>query len=134
MKLVPIAAGFFAALLVVIYAADTGRLGPLGVVYSFQYGDKVGHFVLLGSLALLVDLALLQLLPRIDAKTLAVASSAAIGGFISLEELSQVWMPTRSPDVFDLLASYAGIAAGTLTAFALQERVRAPKRAPGNTA
>jgi len=67
MKLVPIAIGFFIALLGVIYAADTGRLGPLAVVYSFRQADKAGHFILLGTLAVLVDLALLQVLPRVSA-------------------------------------------------------------------
>ena len=59
MKAVPIAAGFFVLLLVVIVAADIGRLGPLQAVYSFQHGDKAGHFVLLGLFAVLVDLAAL---------------------------------------------------------------------------
>ena len=134
MKVLPIALAFFVALLCVIYAADTGRLGPLAVVYSFRQADKAGHFILLGTLAFLVDLALLQVLPRVSAWTLALAGSLAIATLISLEELSQLWVPTRTADWFDLLASYAGIAAGTLLALALKDLVRAPKRAPSNTA
>ena len=134
MKVLPIAVGFFVALLGVIYAADTGRLGPLAVVYSFRQADKAGHFVLLGTLAVLVDLALLQVLPRVSAWTLAMAGSLAIAALISLEELSQMWVPTRTADWFDLLASFAGIVAGTLIAVACKDLVRAPKRAPGNTA
>jgi VanZ family protein len=106
----------------------------LGIVYSFQYGDKAGHFALLGVLALLVDLALIELLPRLRPSSLALAGSVTIAALISLEELSQVWMPTRTPDWLDLVASYAGIFAGTLIALACKDLVRAPKRAPGNTA
>jgi hypothetical protein len=39
---------------------------------------------------------------------------------VSLEELSQLWMPRRNPDIFDLLASYAGIAAASMLALALK--------------
>jgi VanZ family protein len=137
MRVVPVAAGFAIVLLAVIAAADTGRLGPLQVMYSFQYGDKAGHFVLLGTLALLVDLALLQVMPKSRPQTLVLAGSSVIAALISLEELSQLWVPTRNPDWFDLLASYAGVVAGTLAAFALRDLVR-PRRAhndaPGNTA
>ena len=137
MRLVLIAAAFAGTLIGVIAAADTGRLGPLQVVYSFQYGDKAGHFVMLGTLALLVDLALLQLLPGSKPQALVLAASSVIAALISLEELSQLWVPTRNPDWFDLLASYAGIVAATLCALALRDLVR-PRRvskdAPGNTA
>ena len=137
MRVVPIAAGFFIVLLGLIAAADTGELGPLKVVYSFQYGDKAGHFILLGTLALLVDLALLQVLPKSKPQTLVLAGSSVIAALISLEEMSQLWVPTRNPDWFDLLASYAGIVAGTLAALALRDLVRprgASNDAPGNTA
>src|SRR4051812_22030479 len=137
MRVVPLAAGFFIVLLGLIAAADTNELGPLKVVYSFQYGDKAGHFVLLGTLALLVDLALLQVLPKSNPLTLLLAGSSVIAALISLEEMSQLWVPTRNPDWFDLLASYTGIVAGTLAALALRDLVR-PRRvskdARGNTA
>src|SRR4249919_489732 len=137
MRLVLIATAFAGTLVGVIAAADTGRLGPLQVVYSFQYGDKAGHFVMLGTLALLVDLALLQLLPGSKPQALVLAASSVIAALISLEELSQLWVPTRNPDWFDLLASYAGIVAGTLAALTLRDLVRprsVSKDAPGNTA
>lgn len=137
MKVLPLAAGFLLVLLGLIALADAGKLGPLDVFYSFRYGDKVGHFILLGTLALLVDLALLQTVTRWSPQTLVLAGSGVIAVLISLEEMSQLWVPTRNPDWFDLLASYAGIVAGTLVALALRDLVRprrVPKRAPGNTA
>jgi len=134
MKLVPVAVGFLVLLLGIIYAADTGRLGPLAVVYSFRQADKAGHFILLGTLALLVDRALLQVWPRVSAWTLAAVGSLTIAALISLEELSQLWVPTRTADWFDLLSSFAGIAVGTLVALTFADYVRAPKRSPGNTA
>jgi len=63
-----------------------------------------------------------------------MAGSLVIAALISLEELSQLWVPTRTADWFDLLASYAGIAVGTLLALVFADYVRAPKRRPSNTA
>jgi hypothetical protein len=134
MKFVPLAVGFFAAIIVVILFADLGELGPFQVVYSFKYGDKAMHFLLLGALALLVDLALVEALPRLEARIVVIAGSAFIATLTSFEEFSQLWMRFRTADWFDLLASYAGIATATLVALAIADYVRAPKRAPGNTA
>ncbi len=134
MKFVPLATAFFVGLVAVILFADMGRLGPLQVIYSFKHGDKAMHFLLLGTLALLVDLALMQAVQVPNPRLLAIAGSAVILALSSFEEFSQLWVPVRSPDWYDLLASYAGIVFGTFLALALADYVRASKRAPGNTA
>jgi VanZ family protein len=103
-------------------------------VYSFRYGDKAAHFLLLAALTLLVDLALLQAFPRARGTTAVLAGSLGLTMLMSLEELSQVWMPARNPDVYDVLASWAGIATATLTALALKDFVRVPKAGEGDTA
>ena len=77
------------------------------------------------------------MLPNASGRTLALAAGTAIAAVISLEELSQLWMPRRNADWFDLVASYAGIVAGTLIALSLRDQVRprgVSKDAPGNTA
>ena len=122
-RVLPIAVAFALFLVAVIVMADMGRLGPLQEVYTFRYGDKAGHFVMLGVFTLLVDLALFQLVPRKSPYALVLLSGAAIGALIGLEELSQLWMPRRNPDVFDLLASYAGIASASLLALAFRGTV-----------
>src|SRR3954452_1512484 len=98
MKFVPLAVGFFVAILVVILFADLGELGPFQVVYSFKYGDKAMHFLLLGALALLVDLALVEALPRLEARIVVIAGSAFIATLTSFEEFSQLWMRFRTAD------------------------------------
>ena len=126
MKFLPLSVAFVGILLAVILAADTGRLGPLAEVYSFRYGDKAGHFVMLGMLTLLVDLALFQVMPRRSPVTLVLTAGLAIATLVSLEELSQLWIPRRNPDVFDLLASHAGIVTASLVALALRGQVSKP--------
>jgi VanZ family protein len=119
-RVLPVAVAFLLVLVAVIVLADTGRLGPLQEVYAYRYGDKAGHFVMLGTLTLLVDLALFQAFSLKNPVTLVLTAAAAIGLLVSLEELSQLWMPRRNPDIFDLLASYAGIATASMLALALK--------------
>jgi hypothetical protein len=85
-------------------------------------------------LALLVDLALVQASPRANATALVLLGSAAIAALSSLEEFSQFWVPVRSPDAFDLLASLTGILAATATALLLAPYVTVPQPAPADTA
>jgi len=126
MRFLPFAVAFVGILLAVILAADTGRLGPLEEVYSFRYGDKAGHFAMLGMLTLLIDLAMFQVSPRRGPLTLILTAGLTIAALISLEELSQLWIPRRNPDVFDLLASHAGIVTASLLALALRGQVSKP--------
>jgi VanZ family protein len=133
MKLVLLAFSFFAGLVAVIFIADLGWISPNNVLW-FKDGDKVLHFALLGTLALLVDLAVLQVARRQNAVTTALMASTVIALLSSAEEFSQIWMPSRTPDWYDVFASCAGIVVGTLTALALKDLVRAPKPAPRNTA
>ena len=110
--ILPLAAASLMALFIVavILLADTASLGILRRISSFPYGDKVGHFVLYGLLSLLLSLAILRLMPQQPAKRLVVLTSFALGLMIAAEELSQVWLPSRSADWLDLVASFAGVA------------------------
>jgi polysaccharide biosynthesis protein VpsQ len=114
--LVGCALGFGAFLAAIIVMADMHRLGFLYSVYDFPYGDKAGHFVLFGTLSFLADAALFKLLPRREPRRMALITSMVIALLVSLEEASQAWMPSRTLDAVDLLASYAGIATGGLVA------------------
>ena len=99
-------AGFIGA---VVLLADTRHLGFLYAVYEFPYGDKAGHVLLYGVLTLLADLALFELLPGRERRRVALACGVSVALLASLEELSQLWFPSRTPSWFDLLASYAGV-------------------------
>jgi VanZ family protein len=110
----------FIALLVVL--ADTHSLGPLYAVYEFPYGDKIGHVTLYGTLTLLANLALMQLRGGGSPRTVLLASAAMLV-VVSLEELSQLLFPARTVDIFDLVASAAGVAwFGCLSLFIVEWR------------
>jgi VanZ family protein len=100
----------------IIVLADTGRLGILGIVYSIPYADKVGHFVLYGILALLVNLTLFQTLPDRSRVWVAVISGLLLALLIGLEEFSQRNFPMRTFSLADLSASYLGVIAFSLLA------------------
>jgi VanZ family protein len=100
-------------ILLVIILADTRHLGALGKVYDFPGGDKVGHFVLFGLLSFVINLSVFEARPLAslaDKKRLALITSLLIALFVGLEEYSQRFFPVRSSDIFDFLASCAGIA------------------------
>ena len=111
-----VAALFALFIVAVIVLADTNQLGFIKALYDFPNGDKAGHFLLYGILSLLLNLTLLRSRrfpdPRRAAWTLTLLLALAIG----LEELSQTLVPERTPDWWDLLFSYLGVAMGAWAA------------------
>ncbi len=104
------AAILFALFLVlVIVLANTGQVGAVfGWLYAFPYGDKAGHFLLMGMLSLLVSLGFPT--GRVSILSLKqLKSSLVIALVVTLEEISQAFFPERSASAFDLTASLAGI-------------------------
>ena len=98
---------FFAFLLTVIQAADRQLArGFFSWVQTIPLGDKLGHFVLMGTLAFLLNSAL---------KGRRIRPGVQLGGvivavFVVAEEISQRWLPWRTFDFGDLLADFLGIA------------------------
>ena len=110
----------------IVVLADSDRLAPLlTAVRAVPLGDKLGHLVLMGTLALTVDLAL-------DARTWTVArvplriGSLVVLAAVVLEEISQLWLPARSFDFGDLAADVIGVALGGTLASILVRR-RSPR-------
>lgn len=97
-------------IVVIIILADIGHLGLLHDIYDFPFGDKVGHFILYGLLSLVIDLSLFEARPDSDFGRTAVTAGLILALLIGLEEFSQRWFPTRTFDLFDLAASYLGVA------------------------
>ena len=110
-------------ILALIVLADLGKLGPLHVVYDFPYGDKVGHFILYGILALLVDLTLFRSLPRQDPRLIAIVCGLILALLIGLEEFSQKHFSRRTFDLLDLTASYLGVASFSWVALRVRRMV-----------
>ena len=113
------ALGFILFLLAVVVIANRGEGNHWWPFLSrIPYGDKAGHVGLFGALSLLCNLAFPNRrpnrLPAFITKTTLVLLI-----IISLEELSQAFLPTRSLDLFDWLADLLGLALGQTLALAI---------------
>ena len=97
-------------ILLVIVLADAGVLSHyVGFVYRFPFGDKAGHFILYGILALLINLALFRSRPDQSRSSLAVKCGLTLALLIGLEEFSQLYFSNRTFDLVDLSFSYLGL-------------------------
>jgi VanZ family protein len=111
-----LAALFALFIVAVIVLADTNQLGFIKSLYDFPNGDKAGHFILYGILSFLLNLAILRSRPSSTSKRVAVSVTLLLALAIGLEEWSQTLVPERTPDWWDLLFSYLGVAVGACAA------------------
>lgn len=100
---------FFTFVGYMLHAANTGRaLLFFEILDYIPMGDKLVHIVMMGTLAFLLNLML-------DGKTLMLfgvpilLGSLIAVGFVTIEEFSQMYIPTRKFDWIDLAANYVGI-------------------------
>lgn len=107
MKWLAILFALFIALIIVL--ADTGNLGVLGFINQIPYGDKAGHFILFGILALLLDLTFIRSLPNRDPKLVALSTGLILAFIIGVEEYSQQFFTSRTFSLLDLVFSYLGV-------------------------
>lgn len=106
--------GFVILFGVIISLANQGR-GFWGFLEAIPYGDKLGHAGLVATLALLLNLTLRnRTLPRPFGMIQMGSGLAAV--VMTLEELSQFLLPTRSPDLLDWIANLTGAALGQFAA------------------
>ncbi len=104
-----VAGVWLVAVAVIIFCADRRLLRP---VFSFITGhpgwDKAGHFLLIGGTALVLNLALgLRTWRALGRRWLLGGTLVAVA--FTLEEISQLWFPSRTFDLLDLASDYAGI-------------------------
>lgn len=109
-KLIALSTALFAFFIGwVIYKADTGQ--PcifLDLVKIIPYGDKIGHFFLFGILAFGANLVFKHRGYCIG--SISLPYGAMLIFCIDLvEELSQQYIPGRTFDFIDLMATLAGI-------------------------
>jgi polysaccharide biosynthesis protein VpsQ len=94
----------------IIIGSDLGRLRSItGWVGSFPFGDKCGHLVLIGTLTFLLNYGLNGRMLKIGRLNLLLGCAIVAVG-ITIEEISQIWIPLRTFDLVDLSANYFGIA------------------------
>jgi polysaccharide biosynthesis protein VpsQ len=114
----------------VIVCADTGRMrGFLGWVNSLPLGDKAGHFVLIGTMAHLLNYALCFRTWRIGKWPLQ-SGGLVILALITAEEFSQIWIPGRTFDAGDLVANGIGVVLADVVARLVSARGDAPGALP----
>jgi len=95
---------------VIIILANSGHL-PRSIrrLYDFPYGDKLGHFFLMGILSFALNRAALASRVQMKPVTLIWIVSLTLAFIITLEEFSQQIFPRRTFSLVDLAFSYAGI-------------------------
>lgn len=97
-------------IILVIVLADAGVLARyVGFVYEFPWGDKAGHFILYGILALLLNLALFRSRSEPSRRRFAIKLGLFLALLIGLEEFSQQYFSHRTFDLLDLSFSYLGL-------------------------
>jgi hypothetical protein len=93
---------------IILMADLKGTKYLLNFVGSIPYGDKIGHFCLMGIFSLLVNLVL-------QARTVGVWKLSYLLGsiivlvIVTLEEFSQIFIRGRTFDLSDLAFDFAGI-------------------------
>lgn len=93
----------------IIVQADLGQSIALSkLVRNLPYGDKMGHFLLYGILAFLVNLALK------NRKLAIFGHQVLLGGllvlvFALLEECTQIALSTRDFELWDMFCDLVGI-------------------------
>ncbi|HEX7555880.1 MAG TPA: VanZ family protein, partial [Leptolinea sp.] len=99
---------FFLALVWIVLTADFGSMPPfIYALYHYPNGDKLGHFLLFGLLAFLVNLSLSGRMVTI-LKINIPMGSLLIAGFAAIEEFSQIFFPSRTASLLDLASSLLG--------------------------
>lgn len=118
-----LALSFLVFFIVIVIIADRGDGNRWwGFLVRHAYGDKLGHLILVGTLSLLGNLALsLRPLPRLPRWVTTITFILFL--LLTIEELSQAFIPSRSCDVFDWLADLCGLALGQVVALGLRARL-----------
>ena len=79
-----------------------------GFIGGFPFGDKIGHFLLMGMFSVVVNLAFGAKIVKVR-KFSYLLGSLIVLAIVTAEEVSQIFVSWRTFDVGDLLADAAGI-------------------------
>lgn len=108
----------------IIFWADLNGTNYFSFIRKVPYGDKLGHFLLMGMFAFLLNLAL-------NARTITLwkfkylLGSLIVSGLVTLEEFSQIFVRGRTFDLTDLIADYAGISIfGEIARFVCRKSIK----------
>ena len=116
------ALGFFGFILWVISLANRAQPSIFfDFVASFPLGDKVGHVGLFGTLTLLATVAFGFRALKVR-KTRIYIGAILVWLFVTFEEVSQAFIPSRTMDMGDYIADLVGIGIASLFCAWLEKR------------
>ena len=96
---------FFIFISYIIFLADTADYNfAFSVVGKVPYGDKISHALLYGVMAGLLNYGL-----EFRKFYILQLGSFIVFTFALLEEFSQYYIPSRTFDLYDLLADFIGV-------------------------
>lgn len=122
MKLKWLACVYVLMLVLIVFLADRkGSQFLFKFIRNAPYGDKAGHFILIGLFSLILNLALSCKTVKLWKHHLLMGS-LIIALVVTLEEFSQLFVRYRSFDLTDLFFDYAGIFLFGQLAYYLTER------------
>lgn len=117
-------------IVLIIVAADLGRISTRRILAVWPWFDKLGHFLLMGGLAFVINAALGARRYRWLGFRWLVGS-VWLMVFVALEEISQLWLPGRAFELQDLVADFAGIVFfGWIACWWVERRGRAEAAPP----
>ena len=97
------------AIVCIIVAADEEWAKSIFLLQkAFPFSDTLGHFVLIGGLTYVLNTAYSRTRKSFYGITLSQVSWCILV-CMTIEEGSQFFFPSRTPDLLDLAANYAGI-------------------------
>ncbi|MEO0582250.1 MAG: VanZ family protein [Bacteroidota bacterium] len=100
---------FLILIVSIIWIVDTGRgTAVLDMVHRIPLGDKMGHFFLMGILSLLVNLSFKLRTFTVWGREVLLGTTLVLI-VVTLEELSQGFVPTRNLSFQDWVADFLGI-------------------------
>jgi VanZ family protein len=116
-----VAMGFFSFIVWIIFLADTGGHSIFfDLVRTIPYGDKIGHFFLFGILTATFIVASRFKTFSFGDFTIYYGT-VVVSIFVLAEEISQGFIPSRTLDIFDLMADSVGIIGFTYISYLLQK-------------
>lgn len=107
----------------IILLANLGYMRfPMRLLSRIPLGDKIMHFLLIGTLTFLITSSLIESLRSINPLWVALAVGFVLAAIFTIEELSQGLFRGREMSLKDLLANYAGILFFGVTALIVNKK------------
>ncbi|MFT5912343.1 MAG: VanZ family protein [Paraglaciecola sp.] len=99
---------FFASVIALANSQTAFSYEVLTFLHNIPFGDKIMHFLLVGTLAVVLNLYFCHKKVTIFSKKVLLGSLITLI-FITLEECSQYYIPNRNFEIMDMCCNYAGI-------------------------